>query len=262
MFAQDKSFGQRSTAPFQIDDQVLIEMAKHAENGNKFRRLWAGDFRDYPSQSEADLALCRMLAFWTNHNQGIIDRLFRQSGLYRRKWDQPHFASGQTYGQATIERALSTSGDTYRQNSKSTNSETTQREFHLTDLGNAERLVFHFGDQIRYCHAWNTWIIWDVIRWVPDHTDKIRQLAKKVIRRIYSEAEQVNDPNKRQSIAKHAMNSESEKRIRSMISLAQSEVPITPDELDQNKLARSRGRATATYWKSIKRGLKTQVFRS
>lgn len=65
-------------------------------------------------------------------------------------------------------------------------------------------------------------------------TDRIRQLAKQVIRKIYSEAEAVSDPSKRQSIAKHAMSSESDKRIRAMISLAESELPITPEELDRD----------------------------
>mgnify|MGYP001100845428 CR=1 FL=1 len=71
-----------------------------------------------------------------------------------------------------------------------------------------------------------------VVRWVVDHTDRIRQLAKQVIRKIYTEAEAVSDLSKRQAIAKHAMSSESDKRIRAMISLAESELPITPEELD------------------------------
>ena len=70
-------------------------------------------FNDYPSQSEADLALCRLLAFYTNCDAGEIDRLFRQSGLYRPKWDEPHFAGGKTYGQATIEKAVSSADERY-----------------------------------------------------------------------------------------------------------------------------------------------------
>ena len=86
---------------------LSIREAKIHGNGDRFERLWAGDFHDYPSQSEADLALCRLLAFNTNGDIGQIDRLFRQSGLYRKKWDEPHFAGGKTYGRATIEKALS-----------------------------------------------------------------------------------------------------------------------------------------------------------
>ena len=89
------------------DDMALIERAMRARNGGKFSALWRGDFSGlYPSQSEADLALCSCLAFWTSGDPGRVDQLFRQSGLYRAKWDHRHYADGRTYGQATIERAL------------------------------------------------------------------------------------------------------------------------------------------------------------
>ncbi|MCP4542641.1 MAG: hypothetical protein GY832_36425, partial [Chloroflexi bacterium] len=89
------------------DDTALIERAMRAKNGSKFSALWRGDFSGlYPSQSEADLALCSCLAFWASGDPGRVDQLFRQSNLFRPKWDQRHYADGRTYGQATIERAL------------------------------------------------------------------------------------------------------------------------------------------------------------
>ena len=87
-------------------DTQLIERARRAKNGAKFERLWKGDFSDYESASEADLALCAILTFWTSHDPARIDRLFRQSGLYRNKWDERHGADGRTYGQITIGRAI------------------------------------------------------------------------------------------------------------------------------------------------------------
>ena len=89
------------------DDAALIERARRARNGDKFSTLWQGDYTSrYPSQSEADLALCNFLAFWTGGDAARIDRLFRRSGLYRPKWDARHYADGRTYGQATIARAM------------------------------------------------------------------------------------------------------------------------------------------------------------
>ena len=87
-------------------DAELIEKARQAKNGEKFERLWTGDFSGYPSQSEADLALCMILAFWTRRAPDRIDILFRQSGLFRAKWDERHGAEGQTYGHITIDRAI------------------------------------------------------------------------------------------------------------------------------------------------------------
>ncbi|MBM3271540.1 MAG: DUF3987 domain-containing protein, partial [Candidatus Sericytochromatia bacterium] len=51
-----------------------------------------------------DLALCSHLAFWTGPDPARIDRLFRQSGLMRDKWDEKRLDS--TYGAVTIAKAL------------------------------------------------------------------------------------------------------------------------------------------------------------
>ena len=37
---------------------LLIEKARNAENGEKFQQLWEGKWESYPSESEADIALC------------------------------------------------------------------------------------------------------------------------------------------------------------------------------------------------------------
>jgi hypothetical protein len=89
-----------------LSDAQIIEKASAADNGAKFRQLWAGNTSDYASRSEADLALCSHLVFWTGGDPDRIAKLFRQSGLYRPKWDERHFGDGRTYGQATIEKAL------------------------------------------------------------------------------------------------------------------------------------------------------------
>ena len=64
------------------------------------------------SQSEADLAFCSHLAFWCGRDIAQMDRLFRHSGLYRDKWDRPQ--SGSTYGQITLEKAVSLCSSTYQ----------------------------------------------------------------------------------------------------------------------------------------------------
>jgi hypothetical protein len=84
-----------------VSDQELIDRACAANDNGKFSRLWAGHWEgEYPSQSEADLALCTKLAFWTNHEAGRIDALFRHSGLMREKWDRDDYST------RTITKAL------------------------------------------------------------------------------------------------------------------------------------------------------------
>ena len=72
----------------------VIRKALSASNGERFSRLWYGDTSGYGSHSEADLALCGMLAFWTGGDAARIDTLFRQSGLYREKWDRKDYRNG------------------------------------------------------------------------------------------------------------------------------------------------------------------------
>ena len=65
-------------------DEVIIDRAKSAVNGEKFNYLWEGQWHHlYPSQSEADFALVDIIAFYTQHIPQIM-RLFRQSMLGQR----------------------------------------------------------------------------------------------------------------------------------------------------------------------------------
>lgn len=94
-----------------LSDEEVVAKATEAANGDKFARLWAGSTKGYPSHSEADNALCAMLAFWTGGDPQQIDRLFRQSGLYREKWDESR--GSQTYGGTTVQNAISQTGEFY-----------------------------------------------------------------------------------------------------------------------------------------------------
>lgn len=82
-------------------DDELIEAAMHAGNSDKFERLWRGDTSGYPSHSEADQALCNLLAFWTGGDPQRVERLFSQSALAREKWRQRA-----DYRNRTIKRAI------------------------------------------------------------------------------------------------------------------------------------------------------------
>jgi putative DNA primase/helicase len=106
------------------------------------------------------------------------------------------------------------------------------RGYNLTDLGNAERLVAGHGENIRYCYTWRKWLVRTTARWERDEAGRIHRLAKGRVRGIYREASDAEDEDRRKALAKHAAASESEARIRAMIELAKSEVPVTPDELD------------------------------
>lgn len=94
-----------ASRPPHRDDAALLAHARAARNGAKFAALYdAGDVSGYTSASEADLALCSLLAFWAGGNATRMDGLFRRSALMRPKWNEARGA--ETYGARTIATAL------------------------------------------------------------------------------------------------------------------------------------------------------------
>jgi putative DNA primase/helicase len=171
----------------------------------------------YPSQSEADMALCALLAKKLSNNLDHIDRAFRFSGLMRKKWDSKRNAS--TYGRDTILKVI--------QQSTSSPSD--------TDIGNAERLVARHKQDLHFSYASDEWLVWDGTRWALDHTGEIERRAKKTILSIYEEATDPQEgPN--HALLKWAKISQSRGHISAMIWLARSEpgISISSDELNSN----------------------------
>lgn len=83
-------------------DEVLALLRQRNKRG-RITRLLAGNFEDYPGHSEADMALCCEIAYYSR-DPDVIDEIFRGSGLMRSKWDEKR--GKETYGSRTIDRAL------------------------------------------------------------------------------------------------------------------------------------------------------------
>ncbi len=84
-----------------LSDLDIIGIAKRAKNAEKFEMLYErGDASGYGSHSEADMALCNILAFYCQGDAETIDRLYRKSALYRDKWERDD------YREMTIEKAI------------------------------------------------------------------------------------------------------------------------------------------------------------
>ncbi len=105
--------------PVSLTDEQVLEKARAARNGARFSALFdQGDTSAHGGDaSAADLALCSILAFWTR-NKEQLDRLFRRSALMREKWDEKHYGDGRTYGQGTIDKAIESATETYRQSKR------------------------------------------------------------------------------------------------------------------------------------------------
>lgn len=107
--------------------------------------------------------------------------------------------------------------------------------FNCSDLGNAKRLVAQHGRDIRYCHDFKRWLIWNGTRWDNENPARIVQLATETALNIAAEAERCSDPDVAEDLHKWAIRSQSRLSIDNLIALSRSEVgiPVRPDDLDK-----------------------------
>lgn len=182
-----------------LSNSELWEKMFNSRNGQNIRSLFEGNLIN-DDHSSTDLALCNHLAFWTNKDAAKMDSMFRESALMRDKWDEQR--GEQTYGEMTIQNAIDNTTNTVADAEADSyqviiGSEDEFKEsekkpfFRLSELGNAERLVYHHGKNIKYCNELE-WLIWNGKRWEQDVTKKIETLAAQTFRKLYeseSEAE-------------------------------------------------------------------------
>ena len=106
---------------------------------------------------------------------------------------------------------------------------------HLTDTGNADRLIGAHGTEVRFVPAWGQWLAWDDTRWRPDHRDvRVTELTKDVARQMWQHITTMPaDKNRDRHIA-WAKTSESATTIANAVKLARGlpGVAIDHDLLD------------------------------
>lgn len=107
---------------------------------------------------------------------------------------------------------------------------------HLTDLGNAKKLVARHGHDLRYCQARGTWYAWDGRRWKLDECGEVERRAKETVLSWYGDAAELPAKKERTKLVNHAMKCEAASRLKAMIDLAKSEpgVPVAMADLDRD----------------------------
>ncbi|MEO5334403.1 MAG: phage/plasmid primase, P4 family [Magnetococcus sp. YQC-5] len=106
----------------------------------------------------------------------------------------------------------------------------------LTQFGLAERLVKRFGENIRYCFPFKKWFVYDGKRWAEDRSGTMLGYAKAVVRGIYQEAAQAGDHDQREKLSKFAVTSEKLQHLTAMLTLAQADVPVLPEQFDTDHM--------------------------
>ena len=235
-----------------VDD--IVRAACSAKNGSLFKALYSGDFSAYLSQSEADMAFCNMLAFWCGCDAEKMDAIFRQSGLMRDKWDRKQ--SGTTYGVITLQKAISGCSQTYnpkKQNDYSisigngkviqTVDEEKMRAYTFDDMGNAERFVDLFGENVRYCYTEKKWYFYNSMRWSVDNLGVILRMADKCVEamkaeaKLYLQADEESGGDMAKAFEKHMKSSRSNKSKKAMLNEIEHHLPILPIQMDRYKMA-------------------------
>ena len=249
---QAPTTGIRPVLPANLSDAEIIKMARDSKQGQIFSDLWSGNFTPYyQSQSEADMTLANILAFWTGRDAQVMDRLFRQSGLMRPKWDRRQ--SGSTYGQITIAKAIRDCVNVYTPKSEyrvhigtaAPDEEVPTeviRSFTFDDTGNARRFISRFGHSVRYNYTAKKWMYYDGRRWATDDGGEAKRMADEVIEEArqgldaYLDALSPEDDaeDARKAYLKHVRSMRSSRSKAAMLTEAQHQVEVRNHDFDNN----------------------------
>lgn len=253
--------GQGTAAPVDLDDQDLLDKAFAGRNGEKFQDLWNGNWQKHHigtgGQSSEDQALCNMLAFWTGRDMQRMDRLFRQSGLMRPKWDERRGEA--TYGERTLRSAVENCTEVYTSASRrgslaspsfrprTPNQDSAQHPsialdtalkplgFTWDDTGNAQRLRAYADGDYKYNPIDKVWMYWDGTRWAVDDIGEIKRCVDHMLFDLSHYVKSNPDVEGIQEFAKHIKKSRSSKSKEAMIKECRhlEGIPVRPSELDR-----------------------------
>ena len=172
-------------------DADLISKAMTAKNGDKFTKLWNGETTGYDSHSEADLALCSMLAFYFDNDRIRIDAQFRQSGLMRQKWNR------ENYREETIAKAISGTTETYSGKGKDETTpgasgftpEEIMKALHAEEDGDASIYIRLQRGKFCFDHAGQVWYRWAGHYWEQDLINNATAVIQTIIDEYADQAE-------------------------------------------------------------------------
>ena len=258
VFATKTNIAQRASSRG-LKNEILLEsddqLLEHAlAKDKKFRRLFSGDGSAYPSQSEADLALCTKIAFWWKvpytGDREVLDRIYRQSQFYqngRLKWDR------EDYREATISKSLegtASRSSGYRP-AKSVdytididpdqplelNSElSVSQKLPKTDEHLAQVFCALHGQNVLWCEKWRKWLVWTGHKWDIDQKLEVSLKARDVASFFLKKADDADADHERKSFIDLARYAAANNRQMAFLNLAKTQLAVVPEDLDTNPM--------------------------
>lgn len=111
----------------------------------------------------------------------------------------------------------------------------------MTEFGNAERMLDHYGDGLMYVPEIDGWFMWTGIYWRRAAGVELEHLAKETIRALPDEAKTIESDGERAEFFKFCAISQRAVMVRNMVSLAQSDPRIVVGMTDLDKLTHLLG---------------------
>lgn len=237
-----KSESKQKNNPSQVStllsDSEILSKAATAKNGAKFSALWNGNFSN--SHSEADLALCSMLAFWCGGDTAQMDRLFRQSALYRQKWER------QDYREETLKKAVSGCTEFYSQKAKASKEFSDSLmdmiigikpeqnpKYPQTDIGAGRLFADCFKDSARYVPERKCWYCYEGGVWRQDVGNlKVMEYLKELADALMSYALTIESEYKRTDYIKFCAKWQKRHNRETILKDAQGVYPVSLSEFD------------------------------
>lgn len=231
-----------------IAEVEIIRIASNSKNGMRFKLFMNGGWEQfYSSQSEADMAFCNDLAFWTSRDYSKMDSIFRQSSLMREKWDRKQNSS--TYGAETLNKAIAECSNVFSPQERDDdfnlyiledNTKKIERKYYsYDDTGNAGRFKDNFGEYVRYSYIRKNWYYYNGKIWIIDQLGKIKTLTDKTIERMKDEAifvpEDADEEEMKKAFSKHIKATRSSRGKTNMLKESEHLLPIQPSAFDKDK---------------------------
>lgn len=175
---------------------------------------------------------CRLVEFGYKEDQIFYIANFLNKHFFIPPLDDREFNT-------TVKSALkrTPSGKNYsshNMNLPPRNTSTGTQSFNLTEIGNAERLVYYHADKIKYCVEYEEWLIWNGKVWQKDIKRQIERIANKTFRQMYIEAANIQEEESRRKLVKWAQASERSSVLLNSIERAKAMVPILQSELNRD----------------------------
>jgi putative DNA primase/helicase len=106
--------------------------------------------------------------------------------------------------------------------------------YRRSETGNADRIVHLFGDELRFCDTWASWLCWDRKRWQRDAVRLVLRLGRKTVEAMYKAALNIEDEKERADWIKFAARTDRLAQIRNACELATAHPKIAalPEQFD------------------------------